>query len=61
MEYVDCKNVDFRLLYKKLTPDNLKQYMFESLKVIQVQVLGIELCSFKRNNAQRHKATQFAL
>jgi len=34
MEYVDCKDTDFKLLYKKLTPVDLKKYMFEALKAI---------------------------
>ena len=33
MEYIECKETDFKLLYKKLTPADLRRYMFESLKV----------------------------
>lgn len=33
MEYVECKDTDFKLLYKKLTPTEVKHYIFEALKV----------------------------
>ena len=32
-EYVECKDNDFRLLYKKLKPIDLQHYMYEALKV----------------------------
>ncbi len=34
MEYVDTKDTDFKLLYKKLTPFDLRRYMYEALKIL---------------------------
>jgi len=40
MEYIDCKDTDFKLIYKKLTPLDLKHYMYETLRVLISLVLN---------------------
>ncbi len=65
MEYVDCKDTDFKLLYKKLKPIDVKHYMYEALKVLLRPVapfrLGSRFRELEGRDAPGHKAAQSAL
>lgn len=36
MNYIECSEVDYKLLFKKMTPADVKIYMFETLKVLLI-------------------------